>query len=81
VRVVVLDPCGMGVRVGVDERAVVVLVCVHVGLVGVGVAKGRHFSTVSGGGAGSAGTRRQVASVLMIPTAAQVSTIGMMPTR
>jgi hypothetical protein len=81
VRVVVVDPRGMGVRVGVDERAVVVLVGVHVGLVGMGVAKSRHFLTVSGGAAGSAGRRRHVASALMTPTAAQVRTIGMTPTR
>jgi hypothetical protein len=81
VRVVVVDPCRVAVGVAVDERAVGVLVRMHVGLVGVGVAKWWHCSNVATGAVGSASRRRHQTSVLMTPTAAQVRTIGIMPTR
>jgi hypothetical protein len=63
--IVVVDPRGMAVGMAVDERAVAVLVGVHVRFVGVGVANRWRHET----------------SVLTMPTAAQVRTIGMMPTR
>ena len=43
VRVVVVDPCRMRVLMAVDEGAVVVFVGVHVGVVGMGVVKCRHW--------------------------------------
>ena len=61
----VVDPHRMAVGMAMDERAVAVLVGVHVRFVGVGVANRWRHET----------------SVLTMPTAAQVRTIGMMPTR
>jgi hypothetical protein len=71
----------VAVGVAVDERAVGVLVRMHVGLVGVGLAKCWHCSNVATGAVGSASRQRHETSVLMTPTAAQVRTIGIMPTR
>ena len=81
VRVVVVDPCRMRVLMAVDERAVAVFVGVHVGVLGVGVAKCRHWLQGIDPRCRIRRRGRQVTSVLMMPTAAQASTIGMTPIR
>jgi hypothetical protein len=71
------------VRVAVDERTVAVLVRVYVGLVGVGVGVAKCWHCFSGYRPVPLGRPVDVGheiSVLMMPTAAHVRTIGMMPT-
>ena len=54
---------------------------VHVGLLGVGMAKELALLDCIDRRCRISREGRQVISVLMMPTAAQVSTSGMMPTR